>query len=281
VTKVELPGNEIVGIRAANPGPFTLSGTNSWIVGRDPAWLVDPGPALDEHLGALMEEIERRGGLGGVVLTHDHADHSEAVPAIRERFAGVPLAAARGDVDVLLADTSRVGPFEAVATPGHAPDHLAYVVGDVALTGDAVLGEGSVFIAPDRGALASYLDGLAKLRRRKLSAIGPGHGPPVADPAAKLDEYIAHRLDRERRVVAALDAGKLSIDELLDEVWDDAPPQLRMAATVTLALLGNAFICGVISGPHDRYGARMVWVATFVVLTALSRRFGDDETKAR
>ena len=235
MTKVELPGSEIVGIRAANPGPFTLSGTNSWIVGRDPAWLVDPGPALDEHLGALMEEIERRGGLGGVVLTHDHADHSEGVPAIRERFAGVPLAAARGDVDVLLADTSRVGPFEAVATPGHAPDHLAYVVGDVALTGDAVLGEGSVFIAPDPGALASYLDGLTKLRRRELSVIGPGHGPPVDDPAAKLDEYISHRLDRERRVVAALDSGKRSVDELLDEVWDDAPPQLRMAATVTLA----------------------------------------------
>jgi glyoxylase-like metal-dependent hydrolase (beta-lactamase superfamily II) len=235
VTRVELPGSEIVGIRAANPGPFTLSGTNSWIVGRDPAWLVDPGPALDEHLAALTEEIERRGGLGGIVLTHDHVDHAEAVPAIRERFAGAPLAAARGDVDVRLADASRVGPFEAVATPGHAPDHLAYVVGDVALTGDAVLGEGSVFIAPDPGSLASYLDGLAKLRRRELSAIGPGHGPPVEAPAAKLDEYIAHRLDRERRVVAALNAGKRSVDELLDEVWDDAPPQLRMAATVTLA----------------------------------------------
>jgi len=65
--------------------------------------------------------------------------------------------------------------------------------------------------------------------------IGPGHGPPVDDPAAKLDEYISHRLDRERRVVAALDSGKRSVDELLDEVWDDAPPQLRMAATVTLA----------------------------------------------
>ena len=235
MTRVELPGSEIVGVRAANPGPFTLSGTNSWIVGRDPAWLVDPGPALDEHLGALMDEIERRGGLGGIVLTHDHADHSEAVPAIRERFAGVPLAAARGDVDVLLADTSRVGPFEAVATPGHAPDHLAYVVGDVALTGDAVLGEGSVFIAPDPRSLASYLDGLAKLRRRELSVIGPGHGPPVDDPAAKLDEYISHRLDRERRVVAALHSGRRSVDELLDEVWYDAPPQLRMAATVTLA----------------------------------------------
>jgi glyoxylase-like metal-dependent hydrolase (beta-lactamase superfamily II) len=235
VTRVELPGSDIVGVRAGNPGPFTLSGTNSWIVGRGPAWLVDPGPALDDHLAALFGEIVARGGLGGVVLTHDHVDHSEAVPAVMGQFAGVPLAAARGDVDVLLTDGSRVGPFEAVATPGHAPDHLAYVVGDVALTGDAVLGEGSVFIAPDPGALASYLDGLSKLRNRELSVIGPGHGPPVGDPPAKLDEYIAHRLDRERRLLAALDAGKRSTDELLDEVWADAPPGLRMAAAVTLA----------------------------------------------
>jgi glyoxylase-like metal-dependent hydrolase (beta-lactamase superfamily II) len=235
VTRLELPDSDIVGLRASNPGPFTLSGTNSWVVGRRPAWLVDPGPALDDHLAALVAEIEQRGGLAGIVLTHDHSDHSDAVPAVRARFADAPLAAARGDVDVLLTDGSRVGPLEAVATPGHAPDHLAYVVGDVALTGDAVLGEGSVFIAPDPGALASYLDGLAKLRERQLSVIGPGHGPPVSDPAAKLDEYISHRLDRERRLLAALDAGKRSTDELLDAAWDDAPPGLRMAAAVTLA----------------------------------------------
>jgi glyoxylase-like metal-dependent hydrolase (beta-lactamase superfamily II) len=235
VTRLELPGTDVVGLRASNPGPFTLSGTNSWLVGRGPAWLVDPGPALDDHLAALVAEIEERGGLAGIVLTHDHSDHSDAVPALRARFADAPLAAARGDVDVLLTDGSRVGPLEAVATPGHAPDHLAYVVGDVALTGDAVLGEGSVFIAPDPGALASYLDGLAKLRERELSVIGPGHGPPVGDPAAKLDEYIAHRLDRERRLLAALDAGRRSTDELLDAAWDDAPPGLRMAAAVTLA----------------------------------------------
>jgi glyoxylase-like metal-dependent hydrolase (beta-lactamase superfamily II) len=235
MTAVELPGCEIVGIRAANPGPFTLSGTNSWLVGRDPAWLVDPGPALDEHLQVLVTEAERRGGLGGIALTHDHVDHSEAVPAIRARFAGTPLAAARGDVDVRLSEGTQFGPLEAVETPGHAPDHLAFVVGDVALTGDAVLGEGSVFIAPDPGALASYLHGLAKLRRRELSLIAPGHGPPVQDPAAKLDEYIAHRLSRERHLVAALDGGKRGVDELLDEVWWDAPPELRPAAAVTLA----------------------------------------------
>jgi glyoxylase-like metal-dependent hydrolase (beta-lactamase superfamily II) len=235
VTRVELPGCDIAGIRAANPSPFTLTGTNSWLVGRDPAWLVDPGPALDAHLAALVAEIEARGGLGGVALTHDHHDHSEVVPAIRERFPKAPLAAARGEVDVLLSGGEMFGPLEVVATPGHARDHLTYVIGDAALTGDAVLGEGSVFIFPDPGALSAYLAGLRALRARELRVLGPGHGPPVLDANAKLDEYIAHRLDRERRLVAALDAGKRSADDLLDEVWDDAPVFLRPAAAVTLA----------------------------------------------
>ena len=149
MTLIELPGHDIIGIRANNPGWFTLSGTNSWIVSRDPAWLVDPGPALDEHLDVLSREIDSRGGLGGIALTHDHSDHAEAVPAMRERFAPVPWAAARGEADTRLGDGSSFGPLKALSTPGHAPDHLAYVVGSVVLTGDAVLGEGSVFIAPD------------------------------------------------------------------------------------------------------------------------------------
>src|SRR5436305_8892623 len=136
MTRIEVPGHEIVGIRANNAGPFTLRGTNSWIVGRQPAWLVDPGPALAEHLDALVEELNRRGGLGGLVLTHDHADHSEASVAVRERYPDAPAAAARGAVDVVLEDGSKFGPLEAVAIPGHAPDHLAFIAGSVGLTGD-------------------------------------------------------------------------------------------------------------------------------------------------
>jgi glyoxylase-like metal-dependent hydrolase (beta-lactamase superfamily II) len=235
MTRIELPEHGIVGIRAANPSPFSLSGTNSWVVGRDPAWLVDPGPALTEHLAALGDEIDRRGGLGAILLTHDHFDHSEAVPALRERFPDAPLAAARGAVDVRLRNGSELGPLRAVATPGHAPDHLAFVTGRAGLTGDAVLGEGSVFIAPDPGALSGYLAALAGLSRLELTVLCPGHGPVVRDPAAKLEQYIAHRLDRERRLVAALEAGKRRADELLDEVWSDAPAALRPAAAVTLA----------------------------------------------
>lgn len=233
--RLDLPAHQIVGLCADNPGPFTLAGTNSWIVGREPTWLVDPGPPLAGHLRALTEEIERRGGLGGIALTHDHPDHAGGVPAIRERFADAALAAARGEVDVLLADGDRFGPLEAIGTPGHAPDHLAFVTGSAGLTGDAVLGRGSVFIAPDPGALAAYLDGLTKLRRRELDVLCPGHGPPIDHPAAKLDEYLEHRRSRERRLLVALQGGARSIDEILDAAWDDVPSLLRPAATVTLA----------------------------------------------
>jgi glyoxylase-like metal-dependent hydrolase (beta-lactamase superfamily II) len=236
VTRIELAaGADVVGIRADNPGPLTLSGTNSWIVGRHPAWLIDPGPALGTHLDSLTAELERRGGLAGIALTHDHPDHAEAVPELRRRFPRATLAAARGTVDETLADGAVFGPLRALATPGHAPDHLAYVSGEIGFTGDAVLGAGSVFIFPDPGALAGYLDGLRRLRARGLAVLGPGHGPPVADAGARIDEYLAHRLDRERRLLAALDEGRRTVDELLAAAWEDAPAVLRPAAAVTLA----------------------------------------------
>ncbi|MDQ6817000.1 MAG: MBL fold metallo-hydrolase [Actinomycetota bacterium] len=235
MARFELPEHDIVGIRAPNPGPLTLTGTNSWILDRDPAWLVDPGPQIEAHVDALEAELGRRGGLGGVALTHDHADHTEAVQAIRRRFPDVPVAGARGPVDVALGEGSTFGPLVSVRTPGHSADHLAFLMGPVGFTGDAVLGEGSVFLSPDPGALAAYMVALRSLRERRLAVLCPGHGPPVADPEEKLAEYIAHRLDRERRVLAALADGQRSVQELLDEVWDDVPAALRPAAAVTLA----------------------------------------------
>ena len=118
MTRIELPGYPLVGIRAANPSPFSLSGTNTWIIGRDPAWVVDPGPLLDDHVEAVVAEIELRSGLGGIALTHDHVDHSEAVPAIRARFPEARFGGARGDVDVRLSDGSAFGPLEAVRRRG-------------------------------------------------------------------------------------------------------------------------------------------------------------------
>jgi glyoxylase-like metal-dependent hydrolase (beta-lactamase superfamily II) len=151
---------------------------------------------------------------------------------LRERLGNPPIAAARHPADVRLTDGSSFGPLRAVAVPGHADDHLAFVAGRACFTGDAVLGEGSVFVT---GRLGAYLEALERLRALELEVICPGHGPPVWDPDAKLGEYLSHRRDRERKLLAALDAGLRSRDELLDAAWADAPGALRPAAAATLS----------------------------------------------
>jgi glyoxylase-like metal-dependent hydrolase (beta-lactamase superfamily II) len=231
----ELANFDIALVRAPNPGPMTLSGTNTWIVGRDPAWVVDPGPAIPEHLDAVAAQVTARGGAAGIAVTHDHADHAEGAEPLMARLGdGIRLVAGHDFVaggDRRVAGGDMVGPFRVFAVPGHSDDHVVFVAGAVAFTGDAVLGEGSVFV---RGRLAAYLDGLARLKQLGLALICPGHGPPVWDPAAKLDGYIGHRLDRERRLLEALERGLRTEDELIDAVWSDAPAALRPAALLTL-----------------------------------------------
>lgn len=229
----------IVRLRAENPGPLALSGSNTWIVGRNPAFVIDPGPALPSHVDALIEILRRQGGLGGIALTHDHPDHCEAVQALRAKMPA-PLAAARagklrGAGDPTLRDGVRFGPLRAVAAPGHSPDHHVLLHGSVCFTGDAVLGEGSVFIAPDSGALRGYLDALRRLMEMPLELLCPGHGPPVAEPQRKLREYLDHRLERERLLLAALATGAREVSELLDAAWPDVPEQMRHVAAITLA----------------------------------------------
>jgi glyoxylase-like metal-dependent hydrolase (beta-lactamase superfamily II) len=204
-------------VRADNPSPLTLDGTNTYVVGR---WVVDPGPASPPHLEAVRGVAND--AIEGVVLTHSHADHSEGAELL-----GAPVTLPR--------DGEEVGPFRAVGTPGHSADSVCLLMGRVCFTGDTVLGEGSVFIAPGEGSLSAYLDSLRRLRSLDLEVLCPGHGPYVWDPAAKLDEYIAHRLDRERRLVEALGAGLRTEDELLDAAWPEVPASLRPAAALTLA----------------------------------------------
>jgi glyoxylase-like metal-dependent hydrolase (beta-lactamase superfamily II) len=207
----------VVRVRAHNASPMTLDGTNSYLVG---GWIVDPGPSDRAH----VEEIRAAAGgrIEGVVLTHSHADHAESA----ERF-GVPVS--------LPAGGDEVGPFRVVATPGHSADSVCLVAGRACFTGDTVLGSGSVFIAPGEGSLSAYLSSLRRLMELDLEVLCPGHGPYVWDPKAKLDEYLSHRLDRERRLLEAIDAGLRNRDELLDSVWSDAPAELRPAAALTLA----------------------------------------------
>jgi glyoxylase-like metal-dependent hydrolase (beta-lactamase superfamily II) len=231
-----LAANDIQQITADNPSPYTLTGTNTWLVGREPCWVVDPGPAMAAHRDRILADAKERGGIGGIALTHDHQDHAEGIAEL-VAAAGTrpPVGAARHAADVRLADGDTFGPFTVVATPGHAPDHLAFVAGTACFTGDSVLGEGSVFVAPDPGSLRGYLAALERLQTMGLEILCPGHGPLVLDANAKLDEYLAHRRDRERKLERALAAGLRTTDELLDRVWADAPAALRGAATVTLA----------------------------------------------
>jgi glyoxylase-like metal-dependent hydrolase (beta-lactamase superfamily II) len=212
-------------VRAPNPGPLTLSGTNTWVLGRDPAWVVDPGPAIPAHLDAVAAEVGRRGGAGGIAVTHGHPDHAEAAAPLAARL-GARVADASS-----LADGDTLGPLRVLALPGHASDHLVFVAGRAAFTGDAVLGEGSVFVSAD---LAAYLAGLRRLRALDLALLCPGHGDPVSDVAARLDAYLAHRSEREARLTAALHAGARGEAALLDAAWAEVPEALRPAAALTL-----------------------------------------------
>lgn len=223
--RVELPDGVRL-VRATNPSPLTLDGTNTWIAA---GWVIDPGPADTAHLEAV--HAAAGGSVAGIVLTHGHADHAEGAPA---------LAAMAGGVAVLRPGAGEgSGPFTAVPTPGHSPDSVSLVWERVCFTGDTVLGTGSVFIAPGEGSLGAYLDSLHALMELDLVAICPGHGPVVWDPRERVQAYIDHRLERERKVLAALAAGARTTDELLDRAWsdvgfDDRVPGLRMAAALTL-----------------------------------------------
>jgi glyoxylase-like metal-dependent hydrolase (beta-lactamase superfamily II) len=218
-----LPGIALV--VAPNPSPLTLDGTNTWVAGD---WVVDPGPAIPAHLDTVARVA---GSIEGIALTHSHADHADGAAELAARMGGVEV--------VLPVGGERVGPFEAIATPGHSPDSVCLLFGRVLFTGDTVLGDGSVFVAPGEGSLGAYLESLEKLLGLELDAICPGHGPIVRDPAAKLREYRDHRLEREGKLVAALDAGARTRDELLDRAWGEvdfsASPLLRIAAAATLA----------------------------------------------
>lgn len=243
--EAELASHGIARVRAANPGPKTLEGTNTWIVAIDgQAWVVDPGPDLDRHLDAVAAAVAARGGLAGIALTHRHEDHADGVvgllrrcgPAVVLSSTGwLPDGVPGGSRGVAVADGDVEGPFRVVATPGHARDHVVFLHAGSGFVGDTVLGTGSVLLVPHENALVGYLDALRRLREEGLARLLPGHGPVIDDPDAKLGEYIAHRLDREHRLLEALDRGARTADELLDAVWGDAPGILRLAAAVTLA----------------------------------------------
>lgn len=211
---------------------MTLAGTNTYLYGSDPCTVIDPGPDDAGHLEAVRVAAEERGGIGVVLLTHGHGDHADGA----ERFAGeVGEATGVAPPIVLPADGEERGGLRALATPGHAADHVCFLTADrVCFSGDLVLGEGSTFVPPDGGSLAAYMESLRLIQAEEPVLICPGHGPWVADPAAKLAEYVEHREMRERRLLAALERGERSKEALLAEAWSDVPTELRPAAALVM-----------------------------------------------
>ena len=245
-----LPPDGVTLVRAPNPGPMTLDGTNSWVLrgpGAHGSLVIDPGPADDAHLARLAQ-----GGVELVLITHRHPDHTEAVDAFA-RLTGAPVRAidpawCRGADP--LGDGERVGAggmvLEVLATPGHTSDSACFALltgeGDPPLavfTGDTVLGRGTTIIAHPDGALGPYLEALHRLRKLgdgDAVTVLPGHGPVLPDLAAICDAYLAHRaerLDQIRDALARLGADA-SPGAVTDDVYADVDPSVRPAAEASV-----------------------------------------------
>jgi glyoxylase-like metal-dependent hydrolase (beta-lactamase superfamily II) len=229
---------EIVRLVAPNPGPMTHEGTNTYLYGSGPCAAIDPGPDHAGHIEAVRAAAEERGGIGVVLLTHSHGDHAAGAERLAAAVAGsrTAMGGRPGSPPVVLPCDGEVhAGLRAIATPGHAADHVCFLSGDgVCFSGDLVLGEGSTFVPPDGGSLAAYMESLRRLQAEEIELICPGHGPWIADPAAKFAEYVEHREMRERRLVEALERGERSREALLAEAWDDVPAEIRPIAALVM-----------------------------------------------
>lgn len=201
---------------------MTLEGTNTYLYGSGPCMVIDPGSDDPAHLEAIRAAAEVRGGIGTVLLTHSHGDHTGGADQL-------------GAEVVLPEQGAEHGGLRAVATPGHAADHVAFLsVDGVCFSGDLVLGLGSTIVPPGGNSLAAFMDSLRLLQAEPLELIAPGHGPWITDPAAKLAEYVEHRETRERLLLAALDSGERSRAQLLASVWEDVPVELLPMAAMAM-----------------------------------------------
>jgi glyoxylase-like metal-dependent hydrolase (beta-lactamase superfamily II) len=232
----------VLRVLAPNAGPFTLEGTNTWIVGERPSVVVDPGPDDPGHLLGIVDEAEP---VGAIVLTHRHPDHAEGASRLAE-VTGAPVYAFRpeeGERRLRDGDAVHAGDatIRAVHTPGHSGDHLSFLVPDerLLMTGDAVLGRGSSVIDPPEGDMAAYVRSLRIMLDLGPRTIYPGHGPVVFDAPRRLREYLDHRAEREASIVAALQAGPSTPDEIAQAVYGDEVPteMLPAAARSVLAHL--------------------------------------------
>lgn len=240
-------------VLAPNPSPWTLEGTNTWIIGADggDCVVVDPGPLENGHCDAIEQLLEERNqGVLAVVLTHGHIDHSAGAQEFAQRH-GVDVrawddrfahsAAHRSDDAVLSADeVIEVGDanIRVVATPGHSSDSVCLVVDSSILTGDTVLGRGTTVVAYPDGRLDDYLRSLRVLSDVSdaygITRLLPGHGPVLDEPAKVLEYYLTHRQERLEQVRAAAEGGAPSAREIVQIVYADVPREVWPAAEATV-----------------------------------------------
>jgi glyoxylase-like metal-dependent hydrolase (beta-lactamase superfamily II) len=232
-------------IQAPNPGPMTLDGTNTWVIADqgEGALVVDPGPAIVDHIEAIMAASGPR--LVMIALTHRHLDHSESAAALAER-AGCGVRAADpqfrlGPAGLDGGDLLRLGALtlQVFETPGHTSDSRSLLLSGPdrvvrLITGDMVLGRGTTVITYPDGDLAAYFESLDLLERmvrsRNVTELLPGHGPIVTDPLPWLAFYRRHRHERLDQVRAALAAGDRTASEIVARVYADVDRRLWPAA---------------------------------------------------
>ena len=240
-------------VLARNPGPFTYLGTGTYLVGRGEVAVIDPGPDDPAHLQALLGALDGERA-AAILVTHTHADHSPLAAALAAA-TGAPVygradpgapgeehadTAFRPDVRVADGEIVR-GPgwsLEAIATPGHASNHVAYALAEEAalFPGDLVMGWSTTIVSPPDGDMNAYLASLDRVAARGFATLYPTHGPPIAAPAPFLDALRAHRLARERQLAAALAAadGPRTAAELTPTLYADIDPRLHPAAARSL-----------------------------------------------
>ena len=225
-------------ITAPNPGPFTLTGTQTYLIGE--STILDPGPMIESHVDALRAAMPN---LRTILITHRHGDHAPAAVPLKQA-TGAEIIAPRNVLDDETVDRRVAGGesltidgtrIDVIATPGHTNEHVCYLTADGDLfTGDTILGYGTTAIFPPDGHMGDYLRSLATLRSLNPKRIYPAHGPIREDAVALIDEYIAHRLERERQVLDAHAAGARTAQEMRTRIYPDLDPQLHRAAEIQI-----------------------------------------------
>jgi glyoxylase-like metal-dependent hydrolase (beta-lactamase superfamily II) len=226
-------------VLAPNPSLYTGPGTNTYLISDgDEVVIVDPGPVIASHEVEIIASIEGKIPVA-VIATHTHPDHAPMANPLGRRL-GVPVygydAGPEFVPDIRLADGQEVSfgqkSLTAVHTPGHTPDHLCFRIGGTLLTGDHIMG-GSTVVIDDATA---YLDSLYRVADLGLERLEPGHGDAIDDAGSAISDYIEHRLERERQIVDAVNAGAGTIGEIVDVVYAGLPAGLRHAAVHQVAV---------------------------------------------